>query len=400
MNSELTLIKQENVEMIVRNAPQSYNENQSSHDNCLNFGKGILIRIQQEGMTDELDQEVAAFIARARKTVKKMNEKRSPVTKLFDEIRTVFTKMEGDVDPDKSGTLPYQLQQYRNQYAAQKQKEIEARRREEALRQAREKALKSYRIAVEEDYKLSFNRMLNSKLNELTGLNNSITLENFEKQSALIRNFPVVLSEDWITTIPSGALLPPELDAETTRNIRREVMSGLLPRFREQYTFEIETNRDSIEEMLYSKKNELEEIAKAGVEEARRREEEMKQREAEEAKRREEERRRKEEEEKQKALVQQQQNEMAGLFAASQAAAPVYQPKLQVKKKIVISSPLGFLDILNLWWTSEGCNLSIEELSKKFKSQITYCEKLANDKSRQHFIESKYVTYEDDIKAK
>lgn len=400
MSTEVTIIKQENVELIVRNAPQSYNENLSSHDNCLNFGKSILMRVQQEGMTDELDLEVAAYIARARKTVKKMNDKRSPVTKLFDEIRTVFTKMEGDVDPDKSGTLPYQLQQHRNQYAAKKQKELEARRREEALRLAKENAQKTYRLAVEEDYKLSFNRMLNAKLNELTAINSSITIENYESKSAIIRNFPITLSEEWVTTLPSGALLPSELDADTTRTIRREVMTELLPRFREQYNFEIDSNRESMIFMLPSKKKELEAIAKAGEEEAARRKEEMQRREAEEARRRDEERRKKEAEEKQKLLVQEQQNKMAGLFATAQSAAPIYQPKLQVKKKIVINSPLGFLDILNLWWTTEGCNMSVDELSKKFKSQITHCEKLANNKTNPHLIESKHIIYEDDIKAK
>ena len=50
-------------------------------------------------MTDEIDKEAALFIEKARKTVRKMNEKRSPVTKLFDDIRREFTVIENAIDP-------------------------------------------------------------------------------------------------------------------------------------------------------------------------------------------------------------------------------------------------------------------------------------------------------------
>lgn len=395
------LVKQENVEMIVKNAPQSYNENQISHDRCIETGKKLLADIHATGgMNDELDQRAAEFINRARNTVKKMNDKRSPVTKLFDEIRTVFTNMESDVDPAKPDSIPGKLQKMRNDFAAKKRAEAEARRREEELRQRVEVAKNRYRLAVEDDYQQSFNRMLNASFNELSMLNNSITLKNFEQQETSIRNFPITLSEDKITLLPSGAMIPAELNANDSLEIRRQVMTKLLPKFREQYRFDIGENRDNILFMLPSKKKELEAISQASAEEARRREEEMKLREAEEARKREEERLRKEEEERNRLKVQQQQTEMTGLFSKAAISTPFYQPKLQVKKKIVIKSPLGFLDVINLWWTTEGCELTVDELSKKFKSQITHCEKLANDKSNPHFIQSNHISYEDEVKAK
>ena len=380
------LVKQENVEMIVKNAPQSYNENQISHDRCIETGKKLLADIQAAGgMNDELDQRAAEFINRARNTVKKMNDKRSPITKLFDEIRTVFTSMENDVDPTKAESVPGKLQKMRNDYAAKKRAEAEARRREEALRQQIEAAKNRYRLAVEEDYQQSFNRMLNASFNELTTLNNNITLENFSQQEKAIRNFPVTLSEDKITLLPSGAMIPAELSTNDSLGIRREVMTRLLPKFREQYRFDIGENRDNILFMLPSKKKELEAISQASTEEARRREEELL---------------RKEEEERNRLKVQQQLNEMTELFSQAAVATPSYQPKSQVKKKIVIKNSLGFLDVINLWWTTEGCKLTVDELSKKFKSQITLCEKLANDKSNPHYIQSKHISYEDEVKAK
>ncbi len=397
---ETAIIKQENVELIVRNAPLSYQENLISHDRCIEYGQTLLDTIGGGQMTDELDQKAADYIERAKKTVKKMNEKRSPVTRLFDEIRTVYTGLENDIDPSRPGSIPAQLQDFRNRYAVRKREEAEARRREEERRLQRESELSGYRIAVEADYKQSFNRMLNQKFNELASLNAGITLDNFSEQESRIKDFPTSLKEDWSTLVPSGAIIPALLSADECRDIRRDVMSELLPKFREQYTFDIGENKDSILRMLPSKKTELEAIARSNAEDARRREEELKRREEEDARRREEERRRREEEESRQIQVRQQQQEMQGLFSQAQAATPSYQPKMNVKKKIVVSSPLGFLEILNLWWTTEGCQLSVEELGKKFKSQVTHCEKLANDKTDPHFIQSQYIRYEDEVKAK
>lgn len=397
MNTEI--VKSENVALIVNNAPQSLQENQTSRDRCLEYGGKILSTIQFTGMTDELDRSAADFIERAKKTVKKMNEKRSPVTKLFDEIRTVFTTLESEVDPTNPSTIPGQLQKLRNEYAAKKRVEAEARRLEEERRQRIENARNTYRLAVVEDVTLSFNRHLNGKFNELTELNRTVTLENYDARFLEIKSFPVTLSEDWITFLKCNALRPADLDTQSATAILRSVMTELLPKFREQYAFEMEENRNSMIDMLPSKKHELEAIAKAGAEEAARRQEEMKLREDEEARKREEERIRKEEEEKNKLKVQKQQNEMAGLFGQAAVASPAYQPKAKVSKKITVTDARGFLDILNLWWTTVGCSLSIDELSKKFKSQITLCEKLANDKSDPHFLQSPYITYEDEVKA-
>lgn len=93
-NKELAIIKPENIQAIVQAAPQSYNDNKNSHDRCIDFGLTILNAVRTQGMNDELDRQAASFIDKARRTVKVMNERRSPVTKLFDEVRSAFTTME------------------------------------------------------------------------------------------------------------------------------------------------------------------------------------------------------------------------------------------------------------------------------------------------------------------
>lgn len=400
MSNEIAIIQNENVAAIAAKAPVAFTENQKSHDRCIQFGQNIIDKILKSGgMNDELDKEAAEFIDRSRKTVKKMNEQRSPVTKLFDEIRTVFTTMENEVDPAKPDSVPGQLQKFRNEYAAKKHAEAEARRLAEERKQRIEAAKKKYRTDVEAEFKQSFNRYLNSAFNELSRLNASVTLDNFDEVSRKIADFPVSIPEDSLKSIfHSSVPRSLEVDTPTLNAIAGEVSCTLAPQFKEQYSFEMESNRDSITDMLPSKKQELEAIAKASVEEAARRKLELEQREAEESRRREEERLHKEREEQDLQKLKQQQIEVCTLF--DQAGANTSRPKIQVKKKIVINDARGVLDILNLWWVNEGCSLSVDELAKKFKPQITFCEKLANDKGDPKTIQSGYISYIDDIKAK
>lgn len=156
----------ENVGVIVRETPENYNKNQLSCGRCRMAGEKLLDEIKTKGMSDALDQTIAKYIEKTRRTVKEMNERRAPVTKLFDQVRKEFTALENDIDPTKAGTVPYQAQQYRNQYAAKKREQEEARRRaEEAQRQA-EAAKSKYRTDCIEDYKAKFNEPCEYCINE------------------------------------------------------------------------------------------------------------------------------------------------------------------------------------------------------------------------------------------
>ena len=194
MSNEL-ILREDNIRLVMSQAPQAWRDNQQSHDRCLASCQTLLDTIEAEGMNDELDQKADTYIRKSRNTVKKMNEQRSAVTKLFDEIRTVFTTLENEVDPTKKGSIPYQLQDYRNAYAARKQREAEERRRAEEQRQRRELARSSYLRDVEADYRQTFNRYLTQRYNELAVLNQDITLQNFEEQERKIRAIPLNLPE-------------------------------------------------------------------------------------------------------------------------------------------------------------------------------------------------------------
>nr|DAW88899.1 MAG TPA: hypothetical protein [Caudoviricetes sp.] len=398
MSSELAIIKQENIQTIVSAAPQSYSDNKLSCERCISAGQSILNTITASGgMTDELDKEAALFIEKARKTVKKMNEKRSPVTKLFDDIRREFTVIENAIDPTKADTIPYKLQQYRNQYAAKKRAEEEKRRQEEYKRQQTEQARVKLRQDIEGDFKTQFQTYLNQSINWLTAKDSSVTLENYNTVYSEVKNFSASLPADWLQNLHTLIRIPGNVSVDELRQIETDTKERLGKQFTEQYTAEIQDNKDFILDRLPSKKANLERIAQTDAADAARAKAEMEERQRKEAQEREAERKRREEEEKQKAEMARQQAEMSGLFA-EQASMQNYQPKVKVTQKIELLNPEGIMPILSMWWSKEGCTLSVEELSKLFKKQITFCEKLANKDNV--YIENESVQYIDDVKAK
>lgn len=397
-SQSLAIFEPKNVQTIAALAPQSYNENQLSHTRCLEVGRKLLERAKKEGMSDALDMEIAKFIEKAKATVRKMNGKRTPVTQIFDQIRKVYTSMENDVDPSKAGSVPYELQLQRNAFAKKKHEEEEHRRREEAARQAKENAKVRYRADVEADLLNQFNALVNKNINALTDMDKQLTLDNYEIVYDGIKEYNCEFPEAWCQSVISGAHRPAELTPNECRTIQTEVMSSLTSRFKEQFPFEVQSMRDDIFDRLPSKKKELERIAKASEEEAARIKAEMEAKEREEAARKEAERLEREKQEAAAAKLAAEKQEMDGLFGASVVMPASYQPKTQVKKKIVITSADDVMKIVAFWWSQEGCKKTVEELSKEFKKQITYANNAANSKNGPTFIAD--VKYEDDVKAK
>lgn len=397
MSQELAIVKQENIQTIVSAAPQSYQDNKLSREKCIQAGQAILDAIKAQGMTDELDQQAAQFIEKARKTVKKMNERRSPVTKLFDDIRKEFTAMENAIDPLKADTIPYQLQQLRNQFAAKKRAEEEERRRREYERQQAEQARARMKQDIEEDFKAQFQQLVNKVCNDLSAIDSAVTLANYEASFKQIKEFSSALPADFLYNLHTFIRIPTGVSVEELRKVEIETKERLGKQFTEQYDFEVDSTKQYIIDRLPSKKANLERMAQANEEEAARIKAEMEARQRKEAEEQEAERRRKEEEEKQKAEMARQQSEMESLFGQQAVVSSGYQPKVKVAQKINLLNPEGIMAVLSMWWMNEGRTLSVEELSKMFKKQITFCEKLAKEGT---FIADESVEYVEDVKAK
>ena len=395
--NQLTIIKPDNISAIVSEAPGTYNDNLLSVQRCVSAGEALLKNITDTGMTDELDQQAAAFIEKARKTVKKMNERRSPVTKLFDDIRREFTILENNIDPTKADTLPYRLQQLRNQYAAQKRAQAEARRQEELAKQQAEAARKKFAQEVEEDLKAQFSRLIDKEISNLAEMYNNTTLETYDEVLRAVKDFSTNLPTEWFANL-CPSVTQAGIPASEASKIEKLVKKNLEAKFIAQYATEIQDNKDFIIDHLPSMRANLERIAAANAAEAARIQAEMEERRRKEDEAQEAERKRREEEERQKASLAKQQAEMQNLFDAQSIAQPTYTPKMTVSQKILLLNPEGIPSILTMWWAEEGCKMSADELTKMFKKQIAFCEKLANTKGV--YIQDESIEYIDDVKAK
>ena len=405
MANDLIVINKSDVELVATQVPQAYETSRTSHDACLNAGQALLEKIQREGMSDALEAEAALFITKAKKTVVKINDLRSPATKLFDQFKKVFTTMENDIDVTKQGSVVFQIQAYRNQYAAKKREEEERRRQEELRRQQMEQARKQYRTDCEEEYLNWNNTVINNRINHLDEIFSQTTLANYAETEKVLRGYQITIPEDWDSQFVSSVRLPSLISREECAAIRQDVRKHLMDtRIREEYKFSIENERDELLTKLPSKKKELEKIAAAeaaNAAEAARLRAEQEAKERAEAQAREEERRQKEEERRQKEEARRAAEAVGGLFDNTAATAVVgVQTKTIVKKKVNVLNPEGFLEVIGMWWEYAGKTMTVEQLNKEFSKQLTLCNKLANDATSPKFIQSEHVEYVDDVKAK
>ncbi len=388
------IIKAENIQLIVQESPKAYSENQISRDRCIAYGKGLLERINYTGMTDELDQEAAKYINMSRATIKKMNDKRSPLTKLFDEVRANFTVLENEIDPSKKDTLPYQLQQLRNLYAAQKRAEEERKRQELVMRQQQQAALARHREEWVDAYNFAANRDIKEVCNKIMNIFASVTLENYDESMNAIRS---VEYEDMLSMNEPLVMPPRNVPFEMYSKILDDVKEHEVPLIMQRMAETLAQTKHQYLDLMPSKKAELERAARASAEEAERIRQQITQREAEEAARKEQELREQQERERKQAEAKKQADSMGSLFDNAEAGMQAYTPKSSVKKKLIPLNVEAFPEILSMWWQCEGKNLSVEELSKMFKKQITFCEKLA---LKGELIRSEHICYDEEVKAK
>lgn len=399
-NNSLVVFEPENIHTIAEIGPVAIKENNVSHDRCLEAGRSLLARIQREGMNDQLDQDIALYIEKAKKTVKKMNDKRTPVTKLFDAIRTSFTALEADVNPSSKGSIPAELQEHRNRYAAAKREEQLRKQREEAARQARIQAIQRYTLDLEQSLITQLNNHIVGMINSMTAVMDRLSLDNYDESYNNINTIAVELQEDWINNLKGTVMIPTGLSTSDCKSIESDVKNKIRQRCHDQYASEIGDYRADILDRMPSKRMELQRIAKANEEEAARLKAELEAKEREEAARKERELRESEAAQKAAQELAAKKQNMDNLFGQAQVTMSNYQPKTQVRKCINVLNPEGFMEVVGLWWSQYGCTLSVAELSKTFSKQITFCNKLANDKDNPMTIQSEHIEYVEDVKAK
>jgi hypothetical protein len=117
-----TAVSQTEIKQIAENTNSVLQMNIDSVTKAQEFGNQLISRIQSEGMNENLDQECNNYLVKLRKTLTLMQERRKPITQLFDQVKKHFTHLENDLDPHK-GEVYASIQKFRDDYARAKAEE-------------------------------------------------------------------------------------------------------------------------------------------------------------------------------------------------------------------------------------------------------------------------------------
>lgn len=398
-----SLIKVEEFNQIMQSAPATLQRNQASVSACNQAGQALLDTIEAEGGigSDELDTKVSEYLAKTKITVENMNKRRKPLTQLLATVSKSFTSLESAIDIKSVTTIPYKLQQARNQYAAKKLAEQKRREEEARRRQMIENEKAQYRSDITLMLDMAYETYVEKHINALIGMYNRATLSTYNDVCRRISETSTNFSWNAFVENVADNKQTFYMDAETRKAIKNEVATQKKKDFAERYRFEIEeTKQDLIDKLpgLRKRLEEQEELRRTNAAEAARMEEERKRLEAEERRKQEEERKRREEEAKAKAEADKAAAEVQAAFDFSAASMSPTPTKAKVKKKIQITNPQGFMQVYQMWFMREGINMSMEDLEKAHKKMITFCEKIVNKDGEQ--IQSAFVKYVDDVTAK
>lgn len=395
------LIKIDEDKNIFSSFPEIMGRNTFSVKKCNEAGQALLDTIEGEGMNETIDQAAADFLKKVNTTLKNMDERRKPITQIFDKVRSFFTSQEKEIDPKDSSTIPGKLVAKRNEYAKFKYEEEQKRKKEAEQRVLINNEKVSYQQAIENGLLSYFSSYLSSKVTELQNVFSGLTYVNFDREVIGITVFQTDYPKahfDKFTAEYATYYINKEIKAE----IRKNTLLGKYEQYAQQYKAKISSVKQDLIDRIPSKRKELAELEQlrlANAEEAAKAEELRKQREAEEAAKQLQELKRKEEADRQEVAMKTQQSSIGNLFAGAAASVAPPPTNAKVKEKIVVLHQQGYLEIFQMWWIGEGQTLPFDELEKIFKKMTTYCEKKANSKDQTH-IESQFISYEADVKAK
>lgn len=80
------LIKIDEVKNIFSSFPEIMGRNTLSVKKCNEAGQALLDTIEGEGMNETIDQAAADFLKKVNTTLKNMDERRKPITQIFDKV--------------------------------------------------------------------------------------------------------------------------------------------------------------------------------------------------------------------------------------------------------------------------------------------------------------------------
>lgn len=391
------LVKVDAFVSVIETAPAILTSNQTSVKNAVDFGEKLLAAIAEQGMSDEMDTRCNNFLVKVKATCTAMNEKRKPITSLFDDVKKAFTSLESQID--QRSDIYTKIQKFRNDYAAEKIKRQQEIEREAQRKLAVEKERIAVKAVIETGISKHVSDYVTRKQQDLLSLFEGATLENFEQISEQIRLFPVDYPHEHFITYQAPVNLI-YLTRDDVILIIREISDDKYVMLSDEYRNTIFNLRQAFIDKLPSKKQELEAMEKANAAEKERLRIEAEKRKHEEADRIAKEQAERDEKAATAAEANKQVATSNTVFSAqveiTQNAAPI--APVRSGFEIIVKNPVGYLAIVSFYFEREGNKATVEGLEKKTLGAMkTFCENHA--KSTGEVINNPFLEYKEVFKA-
>lgn len=436
---------------LFKTGPQILLSNCARASKALEIGKSVLLQIETEGMTEEIDARAMNYLSNIGKALPEIKDARAPITQVMTSLAKMFTEIENELDPKKEKTIAWNIQQHRNAWAKklaeeQRQREIDAENKRRKETEAIE--LKAFlRTQVFNEY----NRYLLHVKQKMQSALNNCTLDNIDSTLQIFKEYSPSLSREKYNGMELQTPLVMKYHSIDDLMVFAEIIKE--ERYAElsnNYLAEMTSKRDELIELIPSKRIELQEIENLRIEAEKKKKladeqrlkdeaelKKIKDKEAQDkAKKELEEKQRKEaadlqklKDEQEQLLNQQKEREQEAdkllndeaqenlaadiektevaaegdktlaMFQEQEAIVATTQaPASRLGYEIIILHQAAYGAIFQLWFTNEGAKMPLDKLDKYSLGQMkAWCEKHAHKTSEK--IESKFLKYEPTYKA-
>lgn len=402
-------------------APDALLLNQSQVEKAVNAVTKTLADIEANGMNDQYDALLNKQQLRLKEILSEIKDRRMPLTKAFDTIKSSFTELEAKIDPTKPDSIYYKIQVKRNAWATQKAQEQKKREEEAALKLKQDQERVTLKSEAEIQLRKGFLDQLAFAKSSMQSAFDGADLQTISGLKDTLVGWTEIynIGEFNAIAVSLRSAVLPQADIE---RVILNARAGKFDNYCAEYRNEISKLREELILRISGKKAELEAMAEAkrkaeeaakaaaaakdaeaaaaaeederkAKEEADRLEQQRKEREEREAREAEEKRIEAERKAAEEAEAKKQMELTNTLF---DNAAELAQTNEQVKAiesfDIEVSNIAGWMLIFQLWFKEEGCKLNNADMEKKTMKQMkTFCEKHAKKTDEQ--IESPFIKY-------
>ena len=376
---------------IAKSAPVLLIESQTRIGNAVTFGESLLAKVQANGMSKEIDQEINNYLVKIKNTLKDVKDKRTPITQVLATISKEFTGCEQLLDSKRPDTTWFKLQSHRNKFA----KDLaEKSRIEEAAKQLKidqEQEIERLKLSINEFVIKKYNDLVFSTKEGLRVIFNDLTLDDWDDGVEIINSYAeeitIELYRTWV--MPYASI---HISADQKKEAFNTVMLPMREKLNADLQVEIAEIKQGFTSEYPGKKNEL--IAIRDSKDKKEKERIQKEADNREAKRLSDlaaEKKIKDDNAQNETIAKTEEIEMLSTFKTEQVNAD--KPK-RTGYEIKIKGSRGYLPIMNTWFENEGINLPSDAAERLTLGRMKkFCESYAHKFDEK--IQSPYLEYEE-----